>query len=264
MKIRAKAISCAVMAILMAMLTVCASATITIYEPDAQTGMFTITYTAGTAGEFYSLVIVEGDYTATSMPAITESNIIYIDQVTADENGMVEFNSFAPSRNLDGTVYLGGSNLEEPILLGKLVFPYTEFVFDSNNVVVQYNGDGGDVILPDGTTSIQEAAFTGKGVTSIKAPSTVTRVFEVIEGVEYYYAPDTTLDFSSVTLGTTYFIIGDFDNDGSVTAEDLQAFLASKAGSKTISTNTLQGDVDMDGVTGLKDIFALMRKLLGA
>ena len=119
------------------------------YYPD-KTGKYTVTYTSGTPGKYYSLVIVEGNYLEAEAPAFTEANIIYIDQVTAGDNGYAEFASFSPMRSVDGTAYLGGTTLDTPILLGLVSAEAPEFVYGEDGVVIEYNGLAKDVVVPEG------------------------------------------------------------------------------------------------------------------
>ena len=87
------------------------------FYPD-ENGKYTVTYENGTQNEYYSLLVVKGTYTENNNPEITEDNIIYIAQETADENGNVTFADFTPKEMADGTVYIGGSNLDSALLLG--------------------------------------------------------------------------------------------------------------------------------------------------
>lgn len=259
-----KNLLCLVFAFITAVL-LCIFAEAKDYTPDVgSTDSFTVTYTGGTAENFYSLVAVEGDYTGIgTLPELSSENIIYIDQATADEKGFVEFKSFSPLRETVGTIYLGGTDLDSPVILGRLTYEKTEFVFDVNNVVIEYNGNGGDIILPQGTASIDANAFAEKNVTSMKVPSSAIELFESVDGIDYYYSYEAAVDFSGVTLGKTCYIIGDFDNNGVVNEKDLQTFLKAKAGNTDVTFNELQGDIDLDGKTLLNDIAALMKLLLG-
>lgn len=87
------------------------------FEPDSQNA-FDITYT-GTAGEYYALIIVAGEAKPEDALSVTEDNLQYINQQTADPNGNVTFEDVLLKN--DGTecsVYLSGSDLDGPVLLG--------------------------------------------------------------------------------------------------------------------------------------------------
>ena len=56
---------------------------------------------------------------------------------------------------------------------------YSEFEIDENGVLVEYRGNGGDVIIPDGVTSIGKMSFWGcDNMTSVTIPDSVTIIGE--------------------------------------------------------------------------------------
>jgi len=50
-----------------------------------------------------------------------------------------------------------------------------EFVIE-NGVLIKYNGNGGDVVIPDSVTAIEREAFAGMGITSVTIPDSVTSI----------------------------------------------------------------------------------------
>lgn len=229
------------------------------YYPD-KTGKYTVTYTSGTPGKYYSLVIVEGNYLEAEAPAFTEANIIYIDQVTAGENGYAEFAPFSPMRTVNGTAYLGGTTLDGPILLG-FVSAKAEFVYGEDGIVIEYNGLAKDVVVPEGVKKIKDATvFEGMGVTSIRMPVSIEEVLVGLEGVKQYYSAKSGLVFDETLLGERYFIIGDLNNDGNVDAADLRLFLQNRAKGETPS-DEIQSDYNSDGNTSLKDASDIMKDI---
>ena len=67
----------------------------------------TLTKTGLTPGGMYLVLVLKGTDTVP-----TESNILYINQTTADETGTVTFGNVYPSSIKDSTVYLSGTGLD--------------------------------------------------------------------------------------------------------------------------------------------------------
>ncbi len=257
-----KKMMCAVSAVLtlMLVLTSLTAFAVESYTPDS-TGKFTVTYTEGTAGEFYSLVIVEGNYLGKEAPGFGESNIIYIDQVTAGTNGYATFASFSPMRDVIGTVYLGGTTLEAPIVLGTVSSERPEFVFDDNGVVIEYNGLAKNVVVPEGAKKIKDASvFEGKGIETVRMPVSIAEVLTGLEGVRQYYSAKSGLAFDETLLGEKYFIIGDLNNDGKTDAADLRLFLENRAKGEA-PADKIQSDYNGDGKTSLADGSDMMKDI---
>lgn len=66
----------------------------------------TLTKTGLTSGGMYLVLVLKGTDTVP-----TESNILYINQATADGDGTVTFDNVYPSSLVDSTVYLSGTGL---------------------------------------------------------------------------------------------------------------------------------------------------------
>ena len=73
----------------------------------------TLTKTGLTPDGMYLVLVLKGTDTVP-----TESNILYINQATADEKGTVTFDNVYPSSLVDSTVYLSGTGLEELTEIG--------------------------------------------------------------------------------------------------------------------------------------------------
>ena len=58
-----------------------------------------------------------------------------------------------------------------------------EFVTDENGVLIEYNGEGGNIAVPDGVTSIGVVFSGDKRITSVMLPDSITELYErVFEG----------------------------------------------------------------------------------
>lgn len=75
----------------------------------------TLTKTGLTPGGMYLVLVLKGTDTVP-----TESNILYINQTTADETGTVTFDNVYPSSIKDSTVYLSGTGLDGLTKMGEI------------------------------------------------------------------------------------------------------------------------------------------------
>ena len=106
----------------------------------------------------------------------------------------------------------------------------SDFKIDENGVLVEYNGKGGDVVIPDGVTSIGKQAFKpswfwdSDKLTNITIPDSVTSIgeeaFYHCEGLTSVTIPDSVttigksafydcVSLTSVTIGNGVTSIGD-------------------------------------------------------
>ena len=117
-------------AILLCSMAVCASALedYTATKDANDNYSYTVTYNVGAAnkGEMYGMVAVTG-VTNTDEPVINESNIVYIDQATADDSGNIKFTKFAPMGKtpaeegyVESLVCIGGKGLNTATAIGTL------------------------------------------------------------------------------------------------------------------------------------------------
>lgn len=83
--------------------------------PDAD-GKYSCHYTEAEAGKEYLIFVVSGIYESrdqiTADVLVSQKKLIYIDQKTADENGVV-FSGFSPAKHANSTVVIGGGSQPE-------------------------------------------------------------------------------------------------------------------------------------------------------
>lgn len=82
---------------------------------DETQNNLTLTKTGLTPGGMYLVLVLKGTDTVP-----TESNILYINQATADEKGTVTFDNVYPSSLVDSTVYLSGTDLDGLTKMGEI------------------------------------------------------------------------------------------------------------------------------------------------
>lgn len=98
------------------------SASAVIYKPDSD-GLYTVELEMS-PGNDYMMFVLKGNYDQTNYieayNAAKDSDILYFEQKSSDENGKVTFGPFVPMGYYDATVIVGGTNLDELYLAGNL------------------------------------------------------------------------------------------------------------------------------------------------
>ncbi|MBO4950387.1 MAG: hypothetical protein J6E38_05140, partial [Clostridia bacterium] len=217
------------------------------YEP-AEDGTYSIGYTEGTASQYYSLVVVEGKYTADETPVISEESVLYIDQATADANGDVTFDGWIPKNDEKATVYLGGTGADKPVLLGYLAAAtrtITGTVFEvpatANEATVTFTGIAGDTVGTEVT-----ATADANGAYTIKVPEGSYKVKVEIDNYLSYeedYTVNADAAYENVTL-----LGGDVNEDGAINDADI---------TKLVNGGSYNAECDIDG-NGTVDYYDLM------
>ena len=209
-------------------------------------GTFLASYSKATEGEYYALVVVEGIYTRTQTPAISEETVCHIDQVTAGENGAL-FDEFIPNSSEPATVYVGGSDLDDgPVILG-YINSEGMFVEYMVNVEVKADSDAEatvkftseefeiEAVYNETTAKYEADVPEGTYTLTVEVPkhlSYTMNEFEVSADVE-----------KSVTVKG-----GDVDGNGTIDFDDLSEILGNYK--TTVST----GDIDGSGTIDFDDL----------
>ena len=143
----------------------------------------TLTKTGLTPGGMYLVLVLKGTDTVP-----TESNILYINQATADEKGTVTFDNVYPSSLVDSTVYLSGTRLDGLTKMGSV---------DLKVMLGDVTGDG-EVKVGDATAilrylvdleqfssdQIAAADVTGDGLVKVADATKILRYLVVLEELQ--------------------------------------------------------------------------------
>lgn len=214
------------------------------YIPAAD-GTYSVGYAEGTAGTYYSLVVVEGKYEAGATPVISEESVLYIDQATADENGDVTFNGWIPKEDEKATVYLGGTGSESPVLLGYLVT--AERTVSGTVLEVPETANEATVTLTGG--GVTYTATITDGAYSVKVPD---GDYTLKVSIDNYLDYAETVTVSGDVSKDVTLLGGDVNADGAIGDADITALLAN------YGTSEAEGDVDGDGTVDYDDLMAVL------
>lgn len=222
---------------------------------------YTVEITGKTAGKEYVIIVVAGDYTGKEMPELSEENIIYINQVTADENGTISFTDFIPMTGSVGTVYIGGDTeaSEEGVLMTDSGFGYIA------GRLISYSGTDSTVTIPENFESIDAGAFENSTERVIIPNDTISiNAKAFTENTTLFLSPisDTVKQFA-IYNGYAYSVIGDYDGDKTVDFDDYKAvlYLFAKGGSVRENDLDIILDFDLDGSVTLNDASVLLKFL---
>jgi len=273
-------------AILLCSMAVCASA-LEDYNATLDTATntysYTVTYKVAESdevtneGEMYGMVAITG-VTDTDNPVITEQNIVYIDQATADANGNITFTKFAPMGKTpaetgyaESLVCIGGKGLDGATAIGWLkaystvtpeppvttTYKISGTVTDAvagakkETTVNIYNAG---VATPIATTTTVNGAYeievTGATDTTVtvefKKPSFLSLTYTAVPVAE-----NTTLNVSLENLS------GDIDGSGQVLMPDINYTTANfRKSAATLTGTAANADVDGSGQVLMPDINA--------
>lgn len=84
---------------------------------EKEDGKFNVTYTGAADGKEYMIWAVKGTHTDANEVSFAQSNVLYINQNTADGTS-VTFDAFLPMKSEDSTVLVTGQGMEAPIIVG--------------------------------------------------------------------------------------------------------------------------------------------------
>lgn len=234
-------------AILLCSMAVCASA-LEDYNATLDTATNTYSYTveynvgAGNAGEMYGMVAVTG-VTNTDEPVITEQNIVYIDQATADSTGKITFTKFAPMGKTpaetgytESLVCIGGKGLDGATAIGTLKAystvtpePPVTTTYKISGTVTETQSRALATVTAKSATAEKtaNADATGAYAITLDTAGTYDVTFSKPGFCSYTYTGVVVDGDKVVNLASTEFepLVGDVNNTGEVNGEDLLALL---------------------------------------
>lgn len=228
-------------------------------------GSYTVEITGKTPGKAYSIIVVAGDYTSKAMPEINQDNIIYINQTTADENGVVLFSDFIPMTDSVGTIYIGGDTLpsNEGTLMNDNGMLYAA------GRLLRYSGNDVVVTIPEHIDEIAEGAFDdAQNVQKVIIKNGSVAIYDNTfnKGIKLFLSPVATgaIQYASQN-GYSYGILGDYNGDNKVDSNDLTASLLGYAtGTQNPTVDySIIFDLDFNGSVNMRDASILLKYLGG-
>lgn len=112
------------LAVLMIISVASVSAAPSKHQPNSDKATYTVTYDGLTPGAMYGMLVLSG---TDDEFAVSEDNILYIDQATADKDGKITFPAFAlkgpaptDDKFVESSVYIGGGNMTSAEWVGIL------------------------------------------------------------------------------------------------------------------------------------------------
>lgn len=232
------------------------------YIADAD-GTYTVEITGKTPGKDYTIVVLAGDYSRKDAPVPDSSNIIYLNQVTADEDGKILFEAFIPMTDSVGTIFIGGDDapVNQGLLLTESGFGYIA------GRLISYSGNDTVVTIPEQFDEISEGAFdnspeTEKVIIKNGAAKLFANAFN--KGMKLFFSPVAkgAAEYT-VENGYSYAVLGDYNGDGSVDGDDLTSSLHGFATGKQSDTEDLSivFDLDFNGTVNMRDASILLKYL---
>ncbi len=220
-------------------------------DPDAN-GAYTVQY-QGTQGSYYAILVVEGTYAENEAPSITADSILYISQETADAQGNAVFAEFKLKENVEGTIYIGGSDLEKAVLYG-----YTTPVSEGFDVTGTVAVDSGSAVEANVTfTSIADetkiyTAETVSGVYTLTVPAD-TYKFVVTKKAHLSYTDGEYAVTANATKDVT-LKGGDVNDTGEIDHADVLATVTNYR----VTEENVMGDVNGDGTVDHADLLIVV------
>lgn len=221
-----------------------------VYTPEID-NTFDVVYADATKGEYYVLVAVSG-LIDEGGPTISESNIQYIDQQTADEDGVAFTDVLLKNDGRACTLYLGGSDLDDgPILLGHVNVDSSTFIL--SGTVSSQTQKASTITVYEGEDVVATTTTNASGAYELNL-YTGTYKFVVTAPAHLSYTKN-TLEFTQDTVKDVTLLGGDVVVDGEVGGMDLNTLITN------LNTTNASADVNGDNEVGGMDLNILITNL---
>lgn len=224
---------------------------------EKEDGKFNVTYTGAADGKEYMIWAVKGTHTDANEVSFAQSNVLYINQNTADGTS-VTFDAFLPMKSEDSTVLVTGQGMEAPIIVGYIKGEGNTI---SGNIGLsgrKANFGGAVVTLINVDTFEEFTATTDtNNAFEMVVPNGVYKLMITKDG--YLSYTDKTYEVSSESEWTEEISLlpGDFNGNGRVELQDYGIFRSKFGGTDSLV------DLDGNGRVALPD-YGLFRSSFGA
>jgi len=231
------------------------------YTADSN-GCYNVEISGKTAGVDYLIIIVAGDYTGKELPELSDDNIIYINVVTADENGVITFSDIIPMTGSVGTVIISDESVAtfEGILATESGFGYIA------GKLISYSGSSDSVTLSEELTSVGEGVLTGVDKVIVDRGDITFESGALSSDVKLLLSPlASAAKIYAYENGYSYAVIGDYNGDKTVDHNDLAYSLSGIAKGDTFASEDWEVllDLDSSGEVDLRDASVLLKFLGG-
>lgn len=217
------------------------------------TGIYTATYSDALCGKEYVLLVVAKS--ADGSRIINSGTVMYIDQKTADENGITF--DFIPKGTPDCEVLLAGDfgTTQSHILLGELIaqgITITGKIINANAPIVQLGTGDRDSFSADYTAVVNEdGTFIFNGIPEGEYALEVSQAYCI-----GYYKANIHVSLDTEPLATEICIYpGDIVPDGAINFSDLSLLIRNYG---SLYSSDSPADINGDGVVNFEDMSILI------
>lgn len=226
-----------------------------------------------TTGESYIIIAIYGDHS--ELPAtLNADDILYLNQVSATENGVVVFNGtgdgFKPKTYEGGSVFVSGGNLSSPIKIGNLPFHGLEYY----GTIKSY-GTGAPTISLINAENVATVGTVSKISESNLVYGISTHSFEFnslprgtytlkIEKPQHGTWQETiTINTSESEVAKQIYRLGDVTKDGRINTTDISYIIDKILTRRTFDNYTvILGDVNRSKTINTTDVGRVIDRIL--